>query len=225
MDNIKKTTVPVKGMHCASCAFIVEDTLKKQNGVKAVQVNYGTEKAKIEYDNSINNLESLSKSIEEHGYILDIQNGASHLNHMSHEKEENPKEQDEIKNKMMISIPMIIFSAVAMTWEILGNYNYIPAMSYIIKEFFHHMLPLIATYMLFVVGKVYLEGISIFIKTKVANMDTLVGIGTLTAYLYSATVLALEEPLKSFINTEHTYYDVTIIVIGFCISRKKRRKN
>lgn len=215
MDNIKKVHVPVKGMHCASCAFVVEDTLKKQNGVKSAQVNFGTEKAKIEYDNSQNNLESLSSSLKEHGYSLEIQNEMLHENHMNHSKQEALTELEEVKNKMLISIPLIIFSAIAMLWDILGSYNYLPKMSYSTKEFFHHVLPLLATYMLFVVGNVYLKGILKFTKTKIANMDTLVGIGTLTAYLYSAVVLAFEGYLKQFINTEHTYYDVTIIVIGF----------
>jgi len=215
MDNIKKIHVPVKGMHCASCAFIVEDTLKKQKGVKSAQVNFGTEKAKIEYDNSQNNLENLSSSLKEHGYSLEIQNDMQHENHMNHSKQEVLTELEEVKNKMLISIPLITFSAIAMVWDILGSYNYLPKMSYSTKEFFHHVLPLLATYMLFVVGNVYLKGILKFIKTKIANMDTLVGIGTLTAYLYSAVVLAFEDYLKQFINTEHTYYDVTIIVIGF----------
>ncbi len=46
-------------------------------------------------------------------------------------------------------------------------------------------------------------------------MDTLVGIGTLAAYLYSFVVTAFEGPLASIIDTGQVYYDVTIIVIGF----------
>lgn len=46
-------------------------------------------------------------------------------------------------------------------------------------------------------------------------MDTLIGIGTVAAYLYSFVVTAFEDVLKSFINVEHTYYDVTIVVITF----------
>lgn len=45
-------------------------------------------------------------------------------------------------------------------------------------------------------------------------MDSLVGIGTLVAFLYSFIITAFEMPLKNFLNTEHTYYDVVIIVIG-----------
>jgi Cu2+-exporting ATPase/Cu+-exporting ATPase len=46
-------------------------------------------------------------------------------------------------------------------------------------------------------------------------MDTLIGIGTAVAYIYSFVVTAFEEPLRRFIEVEHTYYDVTIVVIAF----------
>src|SRR3989344_2568600 len=46
-------------------------------------------------------------------------------------------------------------------------------------------------------------------------MDTLIGIGTVAAYLYSFAVTAFEDVLRPFINVDATYYDVTIIVITF----------
>ena len=49
----------IKGMHCASCASIIEKTLKKIEGVHAVEVNYGTEAAKISYDEAKTNPEHL----------------------------------------------------------------------------------------------------------------------------------------------------------------------
>src|SRR3989344_3492174 len=83
------------------------------------------------------------------------------------------------------------------------------------KEFFHHLLPLMATYVLFVVGKPYLLGFYRFLRYGKANMDTLIGIGTTAAYVYSFAVTAFEETLRPFINVDATYYDVTIIVITF----------
>lgn len=46
-------------------------------------------------------------------------------------------------------------------------------------------------------------------------MDSLIGIGTVAAYIYSFAVSALEDVLSPFIDVEHTYYDVTIVVITF----------
>jgi Cu2+-exporting ATPase/Cu+-exporting ATPase len=88
-------------------------------------------------------------------------------------------------------------------------------MSYTLKEFFHHLLPIFATYILFVVGKPYLLGFYRFLRYGKANMDTLIGIGTVAAFLYSFAVSAFEDVLKPFINVEYQYYDVTIVVITF----------
>ncbi|MEK7113880.1 MAG: copper-translocating P-type ATPase, partial [Patescibacteria group bacterium] len=46
-------------------------------------------------------------------------------------------------------------------------------------------------------------------------MDTLIGIGTTAAFLYSFAVTAFEETLRPFINVDYQYYDVTIVVITF----------
>lgn len=102
-----------------------------------------------------------------------------------------------------------------MGWDILTQLSVITEMNSITKEFIHHLLPLLAIYALVVVGKPYLQGAYRFFRYGKANMDSLIGIGTSTAFLYSFIISAFEEPLRLFINVEHTYYDVTIVVIAF----------
>ena len=63
-------TYKVKGMHCASCAGIIEKTFKKTEGVQSVEVNYGTETAKVTFDESKTNPHHLSEKIEKLGYSL-----------------------------------------------------------------------------------------------------------------------------------------------------------
>jgi ppGpp synthetase/RelA/SpoT-type nucleotidyltranferase len=79
----------------------------------------------------------------------------------------------------------------------------------------HRRLVGLATYILFVVGKPYLMGFYRFLRYGKANMDTLIGIGTSAAFLYSFAVTAFEEALRPFINVDYQYYDVTIVVITF----------
>lgn len=225
-------TYKVKGMHCASCASIIERTVKKLDGVENIEVNPGTENAKITFDTSKTNPESFNKKLEPLGYTLvvpmehDMKNmsassmGMSENEHAEHlglnqSKKEKLAEVAEMRSKVMSAIPLAIFSIFVMGWDILAQYNAVPQMSYIIKEFFHHLLPIFATYTLFVVGKPYLLGFYRFLRTGYANMDTLIGIGTSAAFLYSFVVTAFEETLRPFINVDHTYYDVTIVVITF----------
>lgn len=216
-------------MHCASCASIIERIVKKIEGVENIAVNNGTENAKISFDKNKTSPEDFNKKLEPLGYSLVVpqshdmtakEMGMSESDHAGHlglnqSKKEKLAEIKDMKMKLGSAIPLAIISVFVMGWEILAQYKAVPEMSYTIEEFFHHLLPLIATYVLFIVGKPYLLGFYRFLRYGKANMDTLIGIGTLTAYLYSFVVTAFEETLQPFINVDATYYDVTIIVITF----------
>src|ERR1035437_8660758 len=203
---MKKQIYKIKGMHCASCAGIIEKTFKKTDGVQFVEVNYGTETAKISFDESKTNPKDLSEKIEKLGYSLELS---------SVEKKEKFAEVADMRSKVISAIPLALVSIFVMAWDILAQYKAVPEMSYTISEFFHHLLPIFATYTLFVVGKRYLLGFYRFLRYGKANMDTLIGIGTVVAYLYSFAVTAFADTLRPFINIDQTYFDVTIIVITF----------
>ncbi len=72
-------TYPVRGMHCASCASIIEKTLKKVDGVHSIEVNPGTEAAKISYDEATTSPAHLSKLIEPLGYSLIFPQSAAEM--------------------------------------------------------------------------------------------------------------------------------------------------
>jgi Cu2+-exporting ATPase/Cu+-exporting ATPase len=220
----------IKGMHCASCASMIERTVGKIEGVEKIEVNNGTEKAKIVFDEKMASPEDFNKKLEPLGYELKVEEshtqmsahemGMSEDEHREHlglnqSKKEKLAEIKDMKAKVMSAIPLAIFSVLVMGWEILAKYELVPEMGETTEEFFHHLLPIFATYILFVVGKPYLLGFFRFLRYGKANMDTLIGIGTLTAFLYSFAVSAFEEVLRPFINVDATYYDVTIIVIAF----------
>lgn len=201
MAEVKKT-FDVKGMHCASCVRVIERTLQKVKGVSSATVNLATNRATINYDDHISE-HILSSAVKERGYELVTETPKTEHDHMQ------MGDESELKENVFISIPLVIFSLLIMFWEILFPMNYT------IQEFFHHLIPLAATYMMFVVGRPYLAGVWRFIKYKKADMDALVGIGTLVAFVYSFIITAFENSLIGVLDTEHTYYDVTIVVIGF----------
>lgn len=228
---MKEKTYQVKGMHCASCASIIEKTIRKIDGVKDIAVNNGTENAKIFFDNNKTNPEQFNQKLEPLGYSLVVEDygghnmsakdmGMSEDEHAGHLGLNQSKKEklDEVASQRLLvlsAIPLAAFAAFVMGWDIFAQYGWVGEMSYTIKEFFHHLLPLFATYILFVVGKPYLLGFYRFLRYGKANMDTLIGIGTVTAYLYSFAVTAFEETLRPFINVDYQYYDVTIVVITF----------
>lgn len=220
-------TYQIRGMHCASCSAIIEKTFKQVEGVASAVANYGTESVKVTFDTTKTDPHHLSETIEPLGYSLIIpeertaeEMGMSVDEHAAHlgfnqSKTEKIKELAEMRTTVTAVIPLAVFSIFVMGWEIFAQFKMLPDIPYVWKEFFHHLLPLMATYALFVVGKPYLLGFYRFLRYGKANMDTLIGIGTSVAYLYSFIVTAFEESLRPFVNVEHTYYDVTIVVIAF----------
>lgn len=233
MKNNKNTqiTLPVAGMHCASCANTIKRTLAKLDGVTSCEVNYGTEKVALTFNPTKISLPAMNAAIEKLGYTIEDTTKPSHFMspdaHAGHDmmtpltsdqkvKERKLAELAHLKHHVLLVIPFVIFSILVMILEIGAEPLQLwPKMPEIVMTFFHHLLPILATYTLFVIGIPYLSGVARFIKHRAANMDTLVGIGTLVAFLYSFILSAFENVLAPYLNTEQTYYDVTIVVIGF----------
>lgn len=225
-------TYAIKGMHCASCSSIIEKTLRKVEGVQSVDVNSGTDKAKISFDPAHTNPHDLSKQIEPLGYSLVLPKQVEHVEqtaammgmsaeeHAAHtgigqSKQEKIAEVTEIRTKVLSVLPLAVFSIFLMIWDALAQFKVLAPAPHVWQEFFHHLLPIFATYALFIVGKPYLLGLYRFLRYGAANMDTLIGLGTLSAFLYSLVITAFQESLRPFLNVDHTYYDVTIVVIAF----------
>lgn len=214
-------TYKVKGMHCASCSANIERVFKKVPGVSAVEANYGTESVKVTYEMGKTTPQALSEKIKPMGYSLIIPEsmpgGQDHSVHtgMNQSKQEKLEEILAMKRMTMALIPLALVSILVMLWDGLIAVQVVPTMPRIWSEFIHHLLPILATYTLFVGGKPYLKGLYSFLRHGQASMDTLIGLGTSVAFVYSFLITAFEEVLAPYINVDHTYYDVTIVVITF----------
>jgi Cu2+-exporting ATPase/Cu+-exporting ATPase len=236
-------TLPVSGMHCASCASIIKKKLEKIDGVESCVVNVGTQKAQLSFDPQKVTISQMNAEIGKLGYELmdtqhdltdmkmsDHSNHSAHSDHSAHKGHEmmtpissdastKKRKLEELKNlrqQLTIVLPMTAVSILMMVWEIgVEPLHMWPNMPQVLNDFFHHVLPIFATYTLFVVGIPYLKGMVRFFKYRVANMDTLVGIGTSTAFLYSFMISAFAQPLAMYLDTNQSYYDVTIAVISF----------
>ncbi|MCF7898977.1 MAG: heavy metal translocating P-type ATPase, partial [Candidatus Pacebacteria bacterium] len=223
----------VNGMHCASCSAIISDRLTKLDGIKTVDVNFATEKAKIDFDGEKVNPDLMNSEIEKLGYTIESNEGdsslssdtvmnmdMSNMDHSEHlglhsSKEIKEKELAEQKNKVWFVMPLALIIFVFMMWDIFDNiFLSIPDIP-ISMGVANSVLLIFATVVMFWVGKPFVLGVVRFIKYRVANMDTLIGIGTLTAYIYSAGIVLFPQFQKLIQAPNVTYFDVVIVVIGF----------
>ncbi|OGZ02904.1 MAG: copper-translocating P-type ATPase [Candidatus Liptonbacteria bacterium RIFOXYB1_FULL_36_10] len=229
MDTLK--IYKIKGMHCASCASIIERTIKKIDGVEEISVNNGTENAKIIFNQTKTNPQNFNEKLEPLGYSLVIptademslsaeQAEMSKNEHTTHlglnqSKKGKLEEIGNMKKGVLGALPVAIISIFIMGWEIFGKYNLVAPMSENIFEFFRNLLPIFATYIFITIGKPYLLGVYRFFRYGKANMDTLIGLGTSVAFIYSFIVTAFEEVLKPYLSVQYNFYDVVILVITF----------
>jgi Cu2+-exporting ATPase/Cu+-exporting ATPase len=215
----------VNGMHCASCSAVIKRRLEKLDGVETCDINYATEKAEIKYDKEIVNVEKMNEDIGKLGYEL-ITNKkladhhpskSGHEDHLdiSKSKEEKLKELNIMKGKVEFVMPITIMVFAFMMWDIAAKlFIGIPKLP-IPMELFNLMSFVLSAVVLFWIGRPFVDGVIKFILYRVANMDTLIGIGTITAFVYSSIVFLIP-PIRTLLNMpEFTYFDVTIVVIGF----------
>lgn len=206
------TFLSISGMHCSSCAGLIERSLKKVNGVTEANVNFATEKARVVYNPPLAKIEDLIKGVESAGYKASLPG----------EKEENQKEkrQKEIKYwfkkfvlGFVLSIPMLLFMAYDFT-------NAIPFKNIIMP--YAGIVSLILTIpVLFYVGSNFFAGFWSALKMKTFSMDSLIAIGTGTAFIYSVyEFITYAVETGSFIGLNgfkipNLYFEVAAFLITF----------
>ncbi len=226
---MQEETYHVSGMDCASCAAIVTKKIGKLPGIEKCDINFATEKATISFDSTKVNLDQMNNEINKLGYSLhsatskmDMSNhnhmeGMDHSEHLGLDqtKEEKLKQLNNLQTKIGFTLPITIGIFVLMVWNIFAKvFTNIPNLT-IPMTLLDTVLFILSSIILFWVGKPFLEAVVKFIKYRVANMDSLVGIGTLTAYIYSSAIFLFPSLVKLLSLPQDSYFDVTIVVVGF----------
>ena len=219
----------VRGMHCASCVALIQNKVGKVPGVASVSVGLATEKASVTFVDAPLPAETLNQVISPFGYsFADTTPKEAGIADARMERKEG---EESMALEMKFVIPMVLSSFIMMGWDVLAANNIIPEMSETVYEASHHLMPIFAAFVLFGIGRRYITATWIFLRTGVANMDVLVGISTIVAFIYSFAITAFEKFLAPYLDVTSNFYDVVIIVIGlialgqYLETRAKRKTN
>ncbi len=217
----------VKGMHCASCASIIKRKLEKLPGIDKADVNLPAESAEVVMSNHIDTA-TMNAAISPLGYTITEKTDTTDPKspHFGHDmgavvtsdaakKAEKLAELEKMKHKTYFVLPIALIVFTLMIWDLLARqFGVIPGLP-ISMMVFNRLSFILATPVMFWIGAPFIQGVIRFIKYRVANMDSLVGIGTLVAYTYSTILLLFPEINMVLKAPEGLYFDVTIVVIGF----------
>lgn len=173
----EKVSLSLSGMHCTSCAGIIERSLKKVPGVKEARVNFTAEKASVTVDSSLPSKDSLLEAVKKAGYKATVLDDAD-------PEFETRKQQEEISGQFKkfiisftLSVPMLYF----MFFEFFQG---LPG-SAVLSPYIGIVSLILATPVQFIIGRGFYKGMWSALRMRTFNMDSLIAIGTSTAYFYS----------------------------------------
>ncbi len=211
--NIKqKTLIPldVSGMKCAGCVKVVESELTKFPGVNSATVNLITSLAVVECESTNINPQSLADVLTNIGFPSQIRSENSDLNNFTENKEDTEFKQ--MNQQLIIAAFLLILS-------LSGHVG----ISFLTNIWFHWSL---ATLTLLFPGREIIKDGWIGIKRHNPNMNTLVGLGTISAYV--ASCIALIFPQLGW----ECFFDEPVMLLGFILlgrnleyQAKKRAKS
>ena len=213
-----KKTIPVIGMACSVCAANVERKLNSLEGINSATVSLAGRTALVDYDPEKITLEDMKREISNAGYDLVIEADRS-------AEEINRREFTLLKRKTLLSwFFAILVMAFSMGWVSTGMEN-TASMGYGMMRdshasAFNNQISLILALLnMLYCGRMFYVSAWKQLRHRTANMDSLVALSTLIAFLFSAFNTFFGEMVWGARGIEwHVYFDASVMIITFVLT-------
>ena len=210
MPKTEDLTLKIEGMHCASCVANVEKGLRKLDGVASCNVNLAVHSATVSHSSDVST-DRIIKTIEELGYKASI--GQPDI------LTANLKETKEAKNAFILSLALALpLMVIAMSPMLFGSLLFRQLINALIQA-------LLSTGVIFYSGRSIIADAFKQTKHFRANMNSLIALGSLSAYFWSLFVL-----VKIFMGeSDLLYFEsagmiITLILLGRFLEAKSKGK-
>jgi Cu+-exporting ATPase len=212
---IQKISIPVEGLASAS-ASIVESSISKLNGIVNVNINPATENITVEFVPTIISVENIKSEIEKFGFKVP---------HLAEEDVElyeeiiKKREYEDLKKRFIFS--SILTSLILL--DMLSHFFY----HFGDRTVVNYILFLLTTPVMFYGGGKFFRSFLAGIRHLSADMNTLIAIGTGSAYLYSVVATFIPSVFTSIGRTPDVYYEtsaviITLILLGRLLEARAR---
>ena len=206
-DSHEVSYLCVDGMYCTSCEEFIEAVAKATEGVSEAQASYVTETARVFYDPAVTSVDTIKEAVSGHGYVAYPRDDAFR------------KLEADNWAFGRLAAGILLGMAIMMQYIVIIYPTYFDGLFYDERtatflesalatgggRYFFIVIGVLTTILLVFTGKPILRGAYIGIRTRTPNMDLLVAIAAVSAYLYSTLAIAL--------GRTDIYYDVTVAVI------------
>lgn len=201
MAKIVIKTYPVSGMHCAGCAANVQRIIAHQKGVSSAQVNLSASNVQIHLEDSCD-ISAVQRAVEEGGYGMIVEE----------DEDEAERQHEQIQNQYLNTLRFRTIGAwliflplmfISMAWM---HYAIVPWISMILTAF-----------VLAYFGKDFYIKAWEQLRTGSSNMDTLVALSTLIAFLFSSFNTIFPEFWTARGMESHIYFEAAAGIVAFIL--------
>ena len=216
----EKTIVSVGGMACAACVRRVEGILKEVPGVQDAQVNLAASKATLIHPAGMIALSDVERALDDAGYQF---LGVASETVGDPIEEARIAELQDLKQKLVVGFVLSALVHVASMPHWVSFLHDVP------QAWLLPIMFVLTTVVVFWVGSRFMVGAYKAARQRTTDMNTLVAVGALSAYLYSTAVTFLPHAFVPEGFSPHVYFDgasmiVTLILLGrFLEARAKGR--
>ncbi len=179
----RRAVLSLGGMHCSSCASLIARGLRKVQGVKEASVNFAAEKARVVFDPRLTDEAALIAAVKKTGYRAESASTAD----LEADRARRAADIRSYKRKFLagalFSLPMLYFMLLDFLAFLPGRSVLFPLAGLV--SF------VLATPVQIALGADFYKGAWSSLRMKTFNMDSLIAMGTTTAFVYSAVKFAV----------------------------------
>ncbi|MEO8512371.1 MAG: heavy metal translocating P-type ATPase [Ignavibacteria bacterium] len=205
-NNCNLIELDIEGMDCPSCAMKIERRLNKLGGIENAKVDLGSETASFVIANGGPDLNFIKKEIDKLGYKA-----------IEQETDEDDLKSEEEKLKARALFKKKIYTAISLSVIIvlLGMKEHIEFLNFISQDAANWISLPLSAIVVFWCGLKFMKGFIADIRARSAGMDSLIAIGTLSAFFYSIVILLF--PSVSGEHHHTVYFESAAMIITFIL--------
>ncbi len=192
----------IVGMSCAGCVHVVETALKIIDGVHSVQVNFADHTAVVEAEIAV---EVLIASVKTAGYDAALMGEGW-------QEIETREAQYELRYRQLL-IKSAIAASFGIPLMIADHWQWLPKINSATGQWFWLQIGLMTLAVMIYCGEHFYSGAIKALQLKQSNMDTLIALGTGSAWLYSCIVIDYYPFLPPV--SANAYFETSVMIIAF----------
>lgn len=218
---------PIKGMHCASCKALIEKSVAGKSGVESVLVNYAAEEMKISYDSNVISEKQIGEAVSSNGDYEMIYGKKAEkyvINADQEKREELAAHTQKLTWVGIATIPFVVMMIMMTTTYIGWTQPLHDMLGMVMLPWSDTSVPLswiiqflLVTPLLFIGGGQFFTSAWSAFRNGSANMDTLVALGTGTAWLYSTIITFSPEFIAAEGLTIDVYFEASAFIVFFVL--------